>query len=225
MNNTIRLFDDAPNESSFKAKVISIGEDYLVLDRTLFYPLSGNQIYDTGSINDIDVTHVSCEENNSNKYVSLQSEIRHYMDISGFMINQQVEGVINIKNRCLTMRLHSASHLVEHFITNLTGFVSTEGSFVNYEKDRTDYKFTTSLTSEDLKKVEKEVNEFIASDEKIITNISNGIKHWHCGDIKMFCCGTHVENTKRIGEVKLKRMNKGKGIYRVETYLMDENNV
>ncbi len=225
MISTERLFDHAPYESTFKAKVIGIGPDYLVLDRTLFYPLSGNQVSDTGSIDNIDVTKVLCEDSNTGNYISLESEIWHYMDISDFHLNQEVVGIIDIKNRLLTMRLHSASHLVEHFISKLTGFVSVEGSFVNYEKDRTDYKFTTSLITEDLKNVEEEVNNFIAKHIGIETKISNGIKQWVCGDIKMLCCGTHVDNTIKIGKVRLKRKNKGKGIYRVETYLVEENNV
>ncbi|WP_413740344.1 hypothetical protein ACL2XQ_09820 [Sodalis sp. RH14] len=225
MISTERLFDHAPYDSTFKAKVISIGPDYLVLDRTLFYPLSGNQVNDSGRINNIDVTNVLCKDNNVGDYISLESQIWHYMDISSFHINQEVDGIIDIQNRLLTMRLHSASHLVEHFISKLSGFVSVEGSFVNYEKDRTDYKFTTSLTIDDLNNVGEEVNNFIAKHIKIETKISNGIKQWICGDIKMLCCGTHVDNVSKIGKVKLKRKNKGKGIYRVETYLLEENNV
>lgn len=221
MLKTQRLFDTAPYETNFKAKVIGIGTDYLVLDQTLFYPESGNQACDTGSINGRSVSAVRHASENPNGYILLDEEIRHYMDVSGFSMAQEITGSIDIKKRLMTMKLHSASHLVEYVMTSLPDNKSVEGSFVDHQKDRTDFIFSIMPTSETLREVEDKVNAFIASHRTIETPVIEGVKHWICGDIKMVCCGTHVNNTIQIGKVSLKRKNKGKGIIRVVTTLLD----
>lgn len=221
MLGTKRLFDENPYAETFKSKVVSIGNDYIVLDKTLFYPESGNQDCDKGYINGIAVTSVLYEDNDSNGYISFDSVIRHYIDVSTFELNQEVTGVIDLNARLLTMRLHSASHLVEYIISSLPGFQNVEGSFVNHKKDRTDFRFTIVPTSTDLQVIESQVNMLIDSCKTIETTVSDGIKRWVCGEVKMICCGTHVKNTKEIGHVSLKRKNKGRGIIRVETSLID----
>ncbi|MDC9596589.1 alanyl-tRNA editing protein [Xenorhabdus sp. XENO-2] len=222
MLQTKRLFDDAPYDCTFNANVIEVGEDYIVLDKTLFYPLSGNQNYDTGEINGVIVTAVSVEEkqNESNK-LSFTSPIKHYVDTSEFEVGQQVIASINEENRLRTMRLHSASHVVEYFIRHMSSFLSVEGSFVNMEKDRTDYKMSESVTAELLASLEEQVNNFISQENEITFTAEDGLRYWQCRNIKMLCCGTHVSNTKEIGKVKLSRKNKGKGINRIEITLVD----
>lgn len=220
MLNTIRLFDIDPYASIFDAQVIYVGDDYLILDRTLFYPFSGNQHNDTGIINGKAIEMVSYDELPGG-LIDFNSPVKHYMDVAGFCVGQKVRGEIDSNKRMKTMRLHSASHIVEYFISCLGSYISTEGSLVNDEKDRTDYKLSTSLTAQDLIKIECDVNEFIKDNREIHTSINDGVKKWICDPINMVCCGTHVQNTKDIGTIKLSRKNKGKGIYRVETYLLD----
>jgi len=41
------------------------------------------------------------------------------------------------------------------------------------------------------------------------------------GSIEMPCGGTHVKNTKEIGKVRLQRINKGRGLERVNIFLVD----
>lgn len=221
MLKTRRLFDEAPYKANFNAKVTSIGDDYLVLDQTLFYPESGNQACDTGFIDGRTVNAVRHPSDNPSGYISLDGEIRHYMDVSGFHLAQEITGSIDMKKRILTMRLHSASHLVEYIISSLPENKSVEGSFVDHQKDRTDFVFSVTPTSDDLREIEDKVNSLIALHTPIETPIIGGVKHWLCGDIEMLCCGTHVKNTNEIGKISLKRKNKGKGIIRVETILLN----
>ena len=59
---TKKLYWETPYETKFKAEVKSIRENGIILDKTLFYPESRNQLSDRGylSINNlrIEVTHV-----------------------------------------------------------------------------------------------------------------------------------------------------------------------
>ncbi|HDS5592980.1 TPA: hypothetical protein QHU17_004427 [Enterobacter hormaechei subsp. xiangfangensis] len=44
----------------------------------------------------------------------------------------------------------------------------------------------------------------------------DNLRIWCCGDIEMPCCGTHVLNVSEVGEIKLIRKNKGKGLNRID---------
>jgi Ser-tRNA(Ala) deacylase AlaX len=73
-----------------------------------------------------------------------------------------------------------------------------------------------------LYKTEKETNQFFAENHEItITEDKEGIRTWKCGPVEMHCAGTHVKNTKEIGQIKLKRKNPGRGKERIETYLKE----
>lgn len=222
MYKTERLFDLLPKESVFNAEIIFIGEDYIVLDRTLFYPFSGNQQCDTGVINERIVTDVTIEIlDNPAEKLSMNAPIRHYLDVGGFQVGQSVTGNIDFSTRFKTMRLHSASHLVEYFISQTSEFISAEGSFVCPEKDRTDYRLSSNITADELAILEDKVNQFIANGELIDFTMQGDLRIWQCAGISMPCCGTHVANTLEIGSVKLTKKNKGKGINRIEITLVD----
>nr|WP_169050405.1 alanine--tRNA ligase-related protein [Brenneria salicis]NMN90400.1 alanyl-tRNA synthetase/misacylated tRNA(Ala) deacylase [Brenneria salicis ATCC 15712 = DSM 30166]RBP57851.1 Ala-tRNA(Pro) hydrolase [Brenneria salicis ATCC 15712 = DSM 30166]RLM28910.1 hypothetical protein BHG07_16395 [Brenneria salicis ATCC 15712 = DSM 30166] len=199
MLTTARLFDDTPYNSTFEANVIYVGEDFIILDKTLFYPLSGNQNHDTGKINGIPVTYVSVEnENEEKEELSFTAPIKHFVDTSNFEKGQSVKGEINKEDRLKIMKLHAASHIVEHFLQQMSGFLSVEGSFVNADKDRTDYKMSENITPERLASLETQVNDFISSGKEITFTKEGDLRYWHCDNIDMLCCGTHVANTPPV---------------------------
>lgn len=213
-----RLFDETPYDYHFNAVITAIGDDYIVLDKTLFYPFSGNQNYDVGYIDNIPVTAVYFYDEKTEE-IDFSAPIKHVICTEGFEIGQQVSGKIDKDIRLNTMRLHTASHIVEYFVSKLSGFLSAEGSFVNHEKDRTDYSFSNNIEPQELISLQKDVNEFLSHGHPIIFTQRNGLRIWQCADIEMPCCGTHVSNTREVGDVVLTRKNKGKGINRIETRL------
>lgn len=213
---TERLFDSDPYADKFTAAITYIGEDYLILDKTLFYPESGNQAGDTGYINNVTVKNTQLDDKDN-----IYSNIRHYMDVSSFQVGQSVSGCIDSEKRQLTMRLHSAGHIVEYVLSQWPSYLSSEGSFVSHEKDRTDYLLRENITAESIKDLEGQVNDFISRELPIIFQTEGNIRYWICDTITMKCCGTHVSNTREIGPFRLTRKNKGKGLNRVETYLLN----
>jgi Ser-tRNA(Ala) deacylase AlaX len=127
---------------------------------------------------------------------------------------------IDWKHRYKTMRLHSASHIMEYFLMKKFPNIERIGSFVNAEKDRSEYCSNTRFENADLLEVEESTNNFIGQENDIILDRSSGVTIWKCNHIATPCCGTHVKNTREIGNIALKRVNKGKGLERVVTTLV-----
>ncbi|CAI1940046.1 alanine--tRNA ligase-related protein [Serratia plymuthica] len=219
MLKTKRLFDDKPYETLFESVVTHVGEGFIILEQTLFYPLSGNQNFDIGFINGHPVTEVHVESDSDGK-LNLNAPIKHFIDTSTFSIGQHVRGDIDETRRIKTMRLHTASHLIEFFVKKLPYFLSVEGSFVDDVKDRTDYSLSKNIDQNLLRLIENQVNDFIAQAHSVSFSYQYGVRFWNCNGIEMPCCGTHVSNTKEIGEIRLSRKNKGKGLNRIEVTLV-----
>lgn len=219
MLTTRRLFDEKPYDHEFEATITYIGDDYLVLDQTLFYPLSGNQDYDIGFIEGRQVNAVHVDDVGESR-LDFTAPIKHYLAVDGLEVGQKISGKIDSVRRLNTMRLHTASHLIEYFLSKSPDFLSVEGSFVNGLKDRTDYILANNLDPKSLAVLELEVNDFINQAHPIDFQFQDDMRIWCCAGIKMPCCGTHVSNTKEVGQIKLSRKNKGKGVNRIETQLL-----
>ena len=215
MVETIKLYNQDPYLTTFQAKILNSNGIEIILDKTAFYPLSGGQSGDHGTINGVNVIDTQIE-NGTIKHI-LKSE-------SPFKNGEVVEGNIDWKRRYATMRLHSASHIMEYLLLEHYGPLERIGSSVDNQKDRSDYLYEGRLMPEDLKSVEHKINQFIL--EEHVISISEdtekvGMRIWKCGPITEYCGGTHVRNTREIGLIKLKRKNTGKSRERVETSLIN----
>lgn len=213
MPKTERLFDDNPYLKSFKAKVTNIKDNEVELDKTAFYPESGGQAGDIGLIDGFKV--VDTRKNNEKIIHILKSVPR-------FSIGDKVDCEINWDRRYLIMRLHSAAHIMEHFLWQQLGYIERIGSYVDENKDRADYTYEGRLPPDEIKKVEEETNVFLGEGHEIRIEPDPNQREfriWKCAGIEMPCGGTHVKNTKEIGRIGLKRKNPGKGKERVETSL------
>jgi alanyl-tRNA synthetase len=212
MPRTRRLYDGDPYLKSFRAKVVAIEGNELELDQTAFYPEGGGQAGDTGEIGGIRVLETQ----------KRNDAIIHVMEAEpGFTQGEELDCAIDWKRRHRIMRLHSAAHIMEHFLWRRLGHINRLGSFVDDAKDRADYSYEGKLPAEDLKKVEEDTNAFLSEGHGIrVDEDDSSIRTWSCADIEMPCGGTHVRNTGEIGRVRLKRKNPGKGKERVETSLV-----
>lgn len=210
---TIRLYDEDAYIKEFDAKVIELYGKHVELEETAFYAESGGQSGDTGFLNNERVVNTIYDDN---KHV-------HVMEKEpSFDIGETIHGEISWYRRYKIMRLHSASHIMEYFLWKNFGYMERLGSNVDDRKDRADYVHDGRLDPDLLYKTEKEINQFFAENHEItITEDKEGIRTWKCGPVEMHCAGTHVKNTKEIGQIKLKRKNPGRGKERIETYLKE----
>lgn len=213
---TVKLYDDDPYLREFEAKVLAIDGNEVVLDRTAFYPEGGGQAADTGVMGGVRVTDTR----------KMDDRIVHVLEVSpSFEIGDTVECRIDWDRRHRIMRLHSAAHIMEHFLWQRLGKIERLGSHVDDKKDRADYEYEGRLPPDKLKAAEEATNRFLTDGHEISIRLDPskpGLRIWSCGDIEMPCGGTHVRNTGEIGTIRLRRRNPGRGAERVETSLVEE---
>jgi alanyl-tRNA synthetase len=216
---TKRLYWLDPYRKEFDAKVLVIEGNEVILDQTCFYPQGGGQVSDTGTLDSSRVVQAVDKGENGIAHV-LESPLRD-------KVGETVHGEIDWNKRYRTMKLHSASHLLYYVMQEIfQGAKPASSGLVDEKKDRTDYLFETSIDQERLKEAERRVNTIVSEGREIKTwnDASQGGKRmWELKPFPvMMCGGTHVKNTKEIGEVTISRGKKpGRGKERIEIALRE----
>lgn len=212
----------------FDARIVEVGDDYIVLDRTAFFPRASGLEGDTGKIiADVGEYKVIGGKRDGNKVI-------HFLETTeGLKPGMEIHGVIDWENRYRQMRLHTASHIVSALFYRKYGATVT-GGHITAEKAREQYS-VDQLTSEMIDEVFSEANEIAAKEielrvywlsreealkipgiVKLAAKMPPNIERWRIVEIPGVDVqadgGPHVANTKEIGEIVfLKKENKGKG--------------
>jgi misacylated tRNA(Ala) deacylase len=221
----------------FEATVTKVTDGkYVVLDRTAFYPRSGGQPHDTGTI-----TRLSDGATFKVAFVGkFGGDISH--EVQNLTPAELREGdavrcVIDWERRYRFMRSHTASHIISGIINGHTGALIT-GNQIDLDRTRIDFSlddydpdmikgFIRESSEKAARGAPVEVS-FIPREaaekeehlSKLATGLPPGIKEIRIVDIKgldrQADGGTHVKNTKEIGRIELvKCENKGKNNRRV----------
>ncbi len=235
MTDLLYLEDSYLQECDAKVIAVSNGK-YVVLDRTIFYPKGGGQPHDTGQIlKDNHLFNVI--------YVGkFSGRVSHEVDREGLKVGDEVRCVIDWERRYRLMRSHTSAHCFSSSLCNGTGALVT-GNQLDVDKVRFDF----SLENFDRSILERyidEANELLKKDisvkwyvlpRKEALEIPGVIKMAEAfppdipnlriveivGVDKQADGGTHVQNLKEVGQIKLiKCANKGKNNRRVYYSLM-----
>ncbi len=148
----------------FNGKVITIIDSkYVVLDRTAFYPESGGQVADRGTINRVNVKNV----------LKVAGVVLHDVEnASVFKKNQKVNCIVNIKRRKTITRHHTAAHIVNAACRDVLGqHIWQGGSYKDEEKGHLDVTHYRRITQDELNRIESLVNSYIVMNLPIITEI------------------------------------------------------
>ena len=218
------LNNDFRNVDELKAGNIG----WIMLDETPFYAQSGGQIYDTGLING------SNKVTDTQKFFGLNlSEVETSTNLKvGDIVKCEVD-----EARIETARHHSATHLLHLALREILGSgVGQAGSSVDSERLRFDFTYPKSLTSEQLLKIENNVNSQISKGGASKTEImdinearksgaiamfsekyGDKVRVLTLGESKEFCGGTHVRNLWEIGSFYIvKESGVSAGVRRIE---------
>ena len=207
----------------------------IILDTTAFYAEGGGQAGDTGMI-ETEVGKVEIE--NAKKLAN--GTIYHIgMVVEGLIkVGDNVKILIDAEVKQATARNHTATHLLHAALKNIVGeHVNQAGSSVNSERLRFDFSHFEPLTTEQIEKIEQQVNEAIlkAITVDISEKTQNEAKEMGAmalfgekyGDIVRvvnikdcsveLCGGTHVNNVAEIGLFKIvSEAGVASGVRRIE---------
>ncbi len=196
-------------------------EGQVVLDKCCFYATSGGQVADSGRLfneeMEAEVTDVTKIRNGQHV---LTVKLKDGILETGDDLMQAVDAARRLK----TTANHSATHLMQSALKKVLGeHIHQAGSFVGPDYLRFDFSHFEKPTPEQLREVERIVNEYIADRypvSKEIMDIEDAKKSGATalfnekygdkvrvvtmGDVsKEFCAGCHVNNTGEIGVLKI----------------------
>jgi alanyl-tRNA synthetase len=207
----------------------------VVLDRTPFYAEAGGQVGDQGLLEGRDGR---VQVQNTERLAS-GAIVHHGVVVSGIIrVNETVTARVDGERRWATARHHTATHLIHQALRRVLGeHVHQSGSLVAPERLRFDFSHFAPLTEEQLREVEKIVNNMILEDISLEIFVTERAKAEAMGAMALFgekygdevrvvkigefslelCGGTHVERTGQIGLCRiLGEASVGAGLRRIE---------
>ncbi|MGI5921965.1 MAG: alanine--tRNA ligase [Syntrophomonadaceae bacterium] len=208
-------------------------EILLVTKRTPFYAESGGQVADKGIIKGtrgvVEITDVQ----------KTAGWIIHCGKLTGHLkVGEMVSLGVNFERRLDTARNHTATHLLHKALRMVVGeHAQQKGSLVEPNRLRFDFSHLAPLSVDEIKEIEKIVNESIRCMYEVNTEVTGIDEARQMGAVALFgekygeqvrvvkvgdfsmelCGGTHISNTGRIGLFKiLSEGSVGSGLRRIE---------
>ncbi len=217
----------------FSAIVIKIIDDkYVILDQTYFYPTSGGQEHDTGTMGSCEVTDIFKQ---GNVVVHVLAD-----NSRGLKAGQKVDCKINWERRQQLAQHHTATHILNGICRKLLGsHIWQAGAAKFVDKARLDITHYEQLTEQQLQQIESEANKIIDADVAVHKSFvprteaeqKYGFSIYQGGivpgkllriveveglDVEA-CGGTHLNHTSEVGKIKILRSSKIQdGIVRLE---------
>jgi alanyl-tRNA synthetase len=215
---TIPLYYQEPRKTDFKANVLEVmNRKYLILNRTLFYPTSGGQEFDTGTINGIKVINVI-------KYGNIiVHEMSKPIDMQK---GSTITGKIDWEKREALMRHHTATHVLNASARQLLGpHIWQAGAEKTARKSRLDITHFRALSTDEEKRIESLANQIVMQNRPVTVSTMErdqaekkyGFRLYQGGavpgkeirvvEIQNFdveaCGGTHCSSTGELGLIKI----------------------
>jgi len=211
-------------------------EAIVVLDKTPFYAEMGGQVADHGVLTaggvKFEVTDV--QKNKGGKYM-------HYGKLTEgtLKLGDTVTAAVCGKRRSAIRRAHSATHLLDKALREVLGdHVHQAGSLVEPDHVRFDFTHFSSMTAEEIAKVDEMVNAAVLAGYAISTEVLPIEEAKQRGAIALFgekygdtvrvvdmgkgysvefCGGTHLDNTAKVGVFRItSEFSVASGVRRIE---------
>ncbi len=223
-----------PEVREFEATVKRVDGQEIVLEETYFYPASGGQPSDRGTIGGTLLEDVR----------EADGEVVHVLaDPADIDVGETVACVVDDTFRTYCARAHTASHVLYGAARRICEDLGYAGFDISPEKVRVDLTTAEPLDDDDLVELERLSNravwesravswetfsesearnvEGIAFNTKTEEGAMSGSEEVRVVTVENWdvaaCGGTHVANTAEIGPIAtLDRSNPGEGVTRVE---------
>jgi len=223
-------YDHVDGHETIRAVVVSGDEKaaqagdeaVVVLERTPFYAESGGQVGDTGLLT---------WSGGRFKVTDTRKEGDNHLHIGTLIEGElfpglEVDARIDHARRERTKRNHSATHLLHAALRKVLGeHVTQKGSLVDPDKLRFDFSHFEPVTPDELREIERQVNEQILDNTPVQTEITDMEQAQQKGAMALFgekygdvvrvlsmgtdaysvelCGGTHVNRTGDIGLLRI----------------------
>jgi alanyl-tRNA synthetase len=205
----------------FSATVLRIIDNYVILDRTWFYPTSGGQIHDEGYINGDEVIDVFKQG----------KIIIHKMNKFSFKVGDVIEGIVEEEHRKQLSQHHTATHIVNAAARKILGpHINQASAKKTLDKATLNLTHYDNISDEELKLIEEEANNIVSlnlpinkffmkrdeAEKKYGTFIYQGgavpgkeIRLVEIPNIDIQACGgTHLNETSEVGQIKILKTTK-----------------
>ena len=207
----------------FKAKVLKVSGNYIILDRTAFYPEGGGQPADRGFLefNGTKAKVYDVKKTSGNIIV-------HFIEGPAPKEGEEVKGLIDWNRRMNLMRHHTATHLIMGAARRILGeHVWQTGAQKDVEQSRLDITHPKRLTREEINRIEELANEAVMRNMQVEifwmpreeAERAYGFRLYQGGvvpgrEIRVVkigdwdveaCGGTHCKSTGEVGLIKIIR--------------------
>jgi len=222
---TERLYYGDSFLREFEARVVSCEHDgerwCVVLDRTAFYPTSGGQPHDTGTLGGAAVVEVADGENGA---------VVHYTSTE--LPAEKVSGKIDWVRRFDHMQQHTGQHLLSAVFVELFKF-PTISFHLGKESSTIDLE-APSIVPRHLEEAERRANEIIFEDRVVSVRYGTAEELAEAGIRKKVeregvlraveiegvdrqpCGGTHLARTGQAGMLLLRKLERRRDAWRLE---------
>ena len=222
---TERIYYSEPYRKTFDATVLSVddvaGHCHVTLDQTAFYPTSGGQPFDNGTLGGAAVSDVIDREDGTIAHV-----------VSGALrAGDVVSGEIDWARRFDHMQQHTGQHVLSAAFDRLFG-VRTESFHMGQLSSTID--LAREVTAGEVARAEDDANRIVWEDRAVAIKFATADEAAAMGmrkesartgtlrliDVQDYdlsaCGGTHVERTGALGVIAIGSAEKFKGGSRVE---------
>ncbi len=210
-----KIFWENPYQHTLTTKVAQVDGNRVLFADTIAYSFAGGQESDKAWVNEIPILDSKMEGNLI--YYTLPEG-------NGLCVGDEVVMTIDWPRRNRLMRLHFAAEIILEIVTQKFGLEKV-GAHIAETKSRIDFRSETPITPH-LPMILAEFTDIINRDLPIAKGYSdepNQRRFWKIdGFAQVPCGGTHVNSTREVGLVTLKRERPGKSIERIEIRLVDD---
>ena len=153
---TERLYYTDARLTEFTARVTEVSGDRVYLDRTAFYPTSGGQLFDIGTLGDARVIDVIDEK---------ERIVHVFEKAARVAAGDEIKGRVDWTRRFDHMQQHTGQHLLSAVFDELFGHKNVSVHFGD-ESDTLDLD-TAILSKELVQKAERRANEIVFENRPI----------------------------------------------------------